>query len=173
MSRDGSMELVALGLGGNVGDPRAAMADALRELDARSDCRVLAVSRLYATPPWGKTDQAEFLNCCALIETLLHPEPLLDVCLDMERRRKRERVERWGPRTIDIDILTYGDSAYHSETLELPHPRMTARGFVMMPIADVAPEMVLGRKNVRDWLAEADIKGIRIADANRDWWITA
>ncbi len=173
MSRDGSMELVALGLGGNVGDPRAAMADALRELDARSDCRVLAVSRLYATPPWGKTDQAEFLNCCALIETLLHPEPLLDVCLDMERRRKRERVERWGPRTIDIDILTYGDSAYHSETLELPHPRMTARGFVMMPLADVAPEMVLGRKNVRDWLAEADIKGIRIADANRDWWITA
>jgi len=89
MSRDGSMKLVALGLGGNVGDPRAAMADALRELDARSDCRVLAVSRLYATPPWGKTDQAEFLNCCALIETSLHPESLLDVCLDMERRRKR------------------------------------------------------------------------------------
>ena len=173
MSRDGSMKLVALGLGGNVGDPRAAMADALRELDARSDCRVLAVSRLYATPPWGKTDQAEFLNCCALIETSLHPESLLDVCLDMERRRKRERVERWGPRTIDIDILTYGDSAYHSETLELPHPRMTARGFVMMPLADVAPEMVLGQKNVRDWLTEADIEGIRIADANRDWWITA
>ncbi|WP_325265109.1 2-amino-4-hydroxy-6-hydroxymethyldihydropteridine diphosphokinase [uncultured Rhizobium sp.] len=173
MSRDGSMELVALGLGGNVGDPRAAMADALRELGARSDCRVVTVSRLYATPPWGKTDQAEFLNCCALIETLLHPEPFLDVCLDMERRRKRERVERWGPRTIDIDILTYGDSAYHSETLELPHPRMTARGFVMMPLADVAPEMVLGQKNVRDWLAEADIEGIRIADADRDWWITA
>lgn len=173
MSRDGSMELVALGLGGNVGDPRAAMADALRELDARSDCRVLAVSRLYATPPWGKTDQAEFLNCCALIETSLHPESLLDVCLDMERRRKRERVERWGPRTIDIDILTYGDSAYHSETLELPHPRMTARGFVMMPLADVAPEMVLGQKNVRDWLTEADIEGIRIADADRDWWIRA
>ena len=173
MSRDGSMELVALGLGGNVGDPRAAMADALRELGARSDCRVVTVSRLYATPPWGKTDQAEFLNCCALIETLLHPEPFLDVCLDMERRRKRERVERWGPRTIDIDILTYGDSAYHSETLELPHPRMTARGFVMMPLADVAPEMVLGQKNVRDWLTEADIEGIRIADADRDWWIRA
>ncbi|MBU1315612.1 MAG: 2-amino-4-hydroxy-6-hydroxymethyldihydropteridine diphosphokinase [Alphaproteobacteria bacterium] len=160
----------ALGLGGNIGDPPAAMGFALRQLDQHPDCRVLAVSRLYKTPPWGKTDQADFFNCCALIRTALAPEALLDLCLDIERDMKRERVERWGPRTIDIDILTYGKLAQETERLQLPHPRMTERAFVLMPLSEIAPDLMVGDQTVAEWLDKADQAGIRLARENRDWW---
>ena len=160
----------ALGLGGNIGDPVRAMADALQALDARQDCRVVAVSRLYRTPPWGKTDQDWFFNACALVETTLSPEALLDTCLGIERDMKRERKERWGPRTIDIDVLTYEGVAQAGGRLELPHPRMTGRGFVLMPLADVAPVMEVEGRTVADWLAEADVTGIEPASAGSEWW---
>ncbi|UDF29228.1 UNVERIFIED_ORG: 2-amino-4-hydroxy-6-hydroxymethyldihydropteridine diphosphokinase [Roseateles sp. XES5] len=159
-----------LGLGGNIGDPVRSMADALQALDARMDCRVLAVSRLYRTPPWGKTDQDWFFNACALIETTLAPEALLDTCLGIEREMKRERKERWGPRTIDIDVLTYEGVEQAGGRLELPHPRMTGRGFVLMPLADVAPDMDVEGRTVEDWLGDADIAGIEPAGAGSDWW---
>ena len=159
-----------LGLGGNIGDPVQAMAEALRALDARPDSRVLAVSRLYRTPPWGKTDQDWFFNACALVETTLAPEALLDTCLDIERAMKRERKERWGPRTIDIDVLTFEGVEQSGGRLELPHPRMTARGFVLMPLADVAPLLEVGGRTVADWLRDADITGIEPANAGPDWW---
>lgn len=164
------MEVAALGLGGNIGDPRAAMTESLRQLDLRDDCRVTAVSKLYSTPPWGKTDQADFFNCCALVETSLPPEELLDVCLSIERGMKRVRIERWGPRTIDIDILVYGALEQVTEKLELPHPRMTERGFVMMPLADIAPDLVIKGRAVRDWLETSDKAGIKVADENMRWW---
>ena len=160
----------ALGLGGNVGDPARAMAEALRMLDARADCRVVAVSRLYRTPPWGKTDQDWFFNACALVDTKLDPEPLLDVCLGIEKEMKRERKERWGPRTIDIDVLAYEGVAQAGGRLELPHPRMIARGFVLMPLSDIAPEMEIFGRSVRDWLPEADVAGIEPTSAGPDWW---
>ena len=159
-----------LGLGGNIGDPVQAMAEALRALDGRADSRVLAVSRLYRTPPWGKTDQDWFFNACALVETMLAPEALLDTCLDIERVMKRERKERWGPRTIDIDVLTFEGAEQSGGRLELPHPRMTARGFVLMPLADVAPMLEVGGRAVADWLRDADITGIEPANAGPDWW---
>ena len=159
-----------LGLGGNIGDPVQAMVEALRALDARPDSRVLAVSRLYRTPPWGKTDQDWFFNACALVETTLAPEALLDTCLDIERVMKRERKERWGPRTIDIDVLTFEGVEQSGGRLELPHPRMTARGFVLMPLADVAPMLEVGGRAVADWLRDADITGIEPANAGPDWW---
>lgn len=170
MSPERPLEIAALGLGGNIGDPRVAMAEALRQLDLRDDCRVIAVSKLYSTPPWGKTDQADFFNCCALVETSLPPEELLDVCLQIERGMKRVRIERWGPRTIDIDILVYGTLEQATEKLELPHPRMTERGFVMMPLADIAPDMQVRGRAVRDWLADADTAGIKVSDDNQLWW---
>ncbi len=160
-----------LGLGGNIGDPVRAMAEALRALDARADCRVLAVSRLYRTPPWGKTDQDWFFNACALVETTLAPEALLDTCLDIERAMKRERKERWGPRTIDIDVLTFEGVAQSGGRLELPHPRMTGRGFVLMPLADIAPALEIDGRPVADWLADADVTGIEPASAGPDWWM--
>ncbi len=169
MSPD-NRNVASLGLGGNLGDPRAAMAEALQAIDRHEDCRIVAVSRLYVTPPWGKTDQADFFNCCALVETMLEPQALLDLCLSIERQMKRVRMERWGPRTIDIDVLTYGDRVSKTETLALPHPRMTERGFVIMPLADIAPDLMVDGASVREWLEKADIAGITVADDDRSWW---
>ncbi|MCJ7993127.1 2-amino-4-hydroxy-6-hydroxymethyldihydropteridine diphosphokinase [Rhizobium cremeum] len=146
------------------------MALALRRLDARPDCRVTAVSRLYRTPPWGKTDQADFYNSCAAVETTLSARALLALCLDIERDMKRERIERWGPRTIDIDILTYADEQHDEEALKVPHPRMTERAFVLMPLADIAPDLEVDGRTVSDWLGEADAGGIVVANENRAWW---
>ncbi|MBB4569820.1 2-amino-4-hydroxy-6-hydroxymethyldihydropteridine diphosphokinase [Rhizobium leucaenae] len=159
-----------LGLGGNLDNPVRAMALALRALDAHADCRVAVVSRLYRTPPWGKTDQSFFYNSCAAVDTTLSPEALLDVCLGIERDMKRVRIERWGPRTIDIDILTYGDMERVEPLLTIPHPRMTERGFVLMPLADFAADLLVSGRKVTDWLGEADVQGIEVADENRDWW---
>ena len=164
-----SFRKATLGLGGNIGDPVQAMAEALRALDARPDSRVLAVSRLYRTPPWGKTDQDWFFNACALVETTLAPEALLDTCLDIERVMKRERKERWGPRTIDIDVLTYEGVEQAGGRLELPHPRMTGRGFVLMPLADIAPGLVVAGRTIADWLGDADVAGIEPASTGPEW----
>lgn len=172
MSSDLRVHQAALGLGGNIGDPVAAMGAALAILDARPDCRVAAVSRLYRTPPWGNTDQAWFFNACALVQTSLTPEGLLEACLAAERTLKRERVERWGPRTIDIDVLTYDDLAQAGELLEIPHPRMTERGFVLMPLADIAPDLIVNGEAVSDWLAASDVSGIEPVGEGRDWWRT-
>jgi 2-amino-4-hydroxy-6-hydroxymethyldihydropteridine diphosphokinase len=169
-SEHNAWQFATLGLGGNIGDPQAAMADALRRLDGRNDCRVTEVSRLYRTPPWGKTDQADFYNCCAAVETRLAPHALLAACLDIERDMKRVRIERWGPRTIDIDILTYASIALDEDHLTIPHPRMTQRAFVLMPLADFAGDLVIDGRRVADWLADADGAGIAVANENRAWW---
>jgi len=170
MSSEVGPHHATLGLGGNIGDPVEAMRKALAGLDRRGDCGVLAVSRLYRTPPWGKTDQDWFFNACALISTDLSPEALLDACLSVEREMKRERIERWGPRTIDIDVLTYDDVTLAGETLEIPHPRMTQRGFVLMPLADIAPDLVVAGSPVSSWLAQADVTGIERASDDGNWW---
>jgi 2-amino-4-hydroxy-6-hydroxymethyldihydropteridine diphosphokinase len=163
-------QAATLGLGGNIGDPVAAMGEALRRLDQRSDCRVTSVSRLYRTPPWGKTDQADFYNACAGVETLLGPQELLAACLEIERTMKRVRVERWGPRTIDIDILTFADRTIDAEHLKVPHPRMTERAFVLMPLADVDASLVVRERSIAEWLDAADRTGIVVANENRAWW---
>ncbi|MBB3351780.1 2-amino-4-hydroxy-6-hydroxymethyldihydropteridine diphosphokinase [Rhizobium sp. BK049] len=170
---EAASQSATLGLGGNIGDPVKAMATALQRLGGRDDCRVTAVSRLYRTPPWGKTDQSFFFNACAAVETRLPPEALLDVCLSIEREMKRERIERWGPRTLDIDVLTYGNVVQQAPRLELPHPRMTDRGFVLMPLADIAPGLLVRGRPVSDWLLEADVTGIEVADDSGDWWRSA
>ncbi|MBB6485213.1 2-amino-4-hydroxy-6-hydroxymethyldihydropteridine diphosphokinase [Rhizobium lusitanum] len=162
-----------LGLGGNLDNPVRAMALALRAIDARDDCHVVAVSRLYRTPPWGKTDQSFFYNSCAAIDTTLTPEALLDVCLDIERQMKRVRIERWGPRTIDIDILTYDDLVQAEPLLTIPHPRMTERGFVLMPLADFAGDLVVGGRAINEWLQDVEIEGIEVADQSQEWWRSA
>jgi 2-amino-4-hydroxy-6-hydroxymethyldihydropteridine diphosphokinase len=162
--------IATLGLGGNLGDPVHAMATALRTLDERDDCRVVAASRLFRTPPWGKTDQSFFYNSCAAVETTLLPEALLEVCLGIERDMKRVRIERWGPRTLDIDILTYGGIESDAPKLQLPHPRMTERGFVMLPLADIAAGLSVKGRSVSEWLKDVDVAGIEALGDDRDWW---
>lgn len=161
----------ALGLGGNVGDVATTIARALAMLEEAPGCTVLAVSSLYRTPPWGRTDQAPFLNACALVRTELSPRDVLRLCLETERRLKRDRTtgERWGPRTIDIDMLTYGDEALEEDDLILPHPRMAERGFVLLPLAEIAPELEIAGGRIAEWLSRADTTGIEKL-GERDWW---
>jgi 2-amino-4-hydroxy-6-hydroxymethyldihydropteridine diphosphokinase len=159
-----------LGLGGNLGDPQKAMASALQAIDADPRNDVVAVSSVYRTPPWGKTDQPDFLNAVASVETGLSPRELLDLCLEAERGLKRVRAERWGPRTIDIDLLLFGDRAIEEPGLEVPHPRMTQRAFVLLPLAEIAPELKIGAKTAAQFLAMLDTKGIERVTADGNWW---
>ncbi|WP_137135976.1 2-amino-4-hydroxy-6-hydroxymethyldihydropteridine diphosphokinase [Rhizobium sp. FKY42] len=165
------MVQASIGLGGNLGDPIKAMAEALNAFQQHPDCSLISVSRLYRTPPWGKTDQADFFNSCAVLRTSLEPLALLDLCLSIERSMKRVRIERWGPRTIDIDVLTYGDAVIDVEGLEVPHPRMTQRAFVLMPLADLLPHQMVSGKPVSAWLDQADKTGIEIESQDGNWWL--
>ena len=159
-----------LSLGGNLGDPAASMGSALRMLDADAATEVVAVSSLYRTPPWGKVDQPDFLNAAAAVSTGLTPRGLLDLCLDAERKLKRVRQERWGPRLIDIDILVFGELTVDEEGLEIPHPRMLERAFVLVPLAEIAPDFLARDKRLADHLAGADTAGIERLPRGRDWW---
>lgn len=159
-----------LGLGGNIGDPAAAMAAALRMLDASSLIAVTAVSSLYRTPPWGKLDQPDFINAAAELRTDLAPRPLLDACLEAERTLNRVRAERWGPRAIDIDILVFEGQTVKEAGLEIPHPRLTERAFVLEPLAEIAPRLVVAGKPAAEWLGTVDRAGIERLPGRSDWW---
>lgn len=161
--------VATLGLGGNIGDPVRAMASVIERCKGSQVIELLAVSKLYRTPPWGKLDQPEFYNSCIKVETEFAPLALLDFCLELELELKRERIERWGPRTIDIDLLTYDDLALEHERLVLPHPRMHERAFVLMPLRDISPELRLHGKNITEWLEGADKTGITALD-DEMWW---
>lgn len=165
------MKKAWLGLGGNIGDPVAAMGQALRALDERTDTRVVAVSSVYRTPPWGKTDQDWFHNACTEVETTLSPVALLEACLDIEKQMKRLRAERWGPRTIDIDVLAFeGVEQLHDPALTLPHPRMTERAFVLVPLAEIAPRLVVDGCRVEEWRGDCDVSGVEKVSGEGEWW---
>ena len=159
-----------LGLGGNLGDPASAMASALRMIDADDAASVVSVSSLYRTPPWGKTDQPDFLNCAAEIATTHDPRSLLELCLTTEQTLKRVRLERWGPRIVDLDVLVYGDAIIAEPGLAIPHPRMLERAFVMVPLAQIAPGLVLSGRTVADHTARLDITGITRLETRDFWW---
>ena len=160
----------ALGLGGNLGDPPATMARALHMLDKHPAIDVRAVSPLYRTSPWGKTDQAWFYNCCTLIDTRLDPKPVLEACLSTERTLKQVRRERWGPRLIDIDVLTYDSERLEAEELTIPHPYMLERAFVLVPLAAIAGDLEVSGRSVSEWLALCDVSGVEAASEDGDWW---
>ena len=159
-----------LGLGGNIGDPAAAMGAALRALDAHREVSVAAVSSLYRTPPWGRTDQPDFLNAVAALDTSLTARALLDLCLETERKLKRVRAERWGPRPIDIDILLFGNERIAQEGLQVPHPRMAERAFVMAPLAEIAPDLDVEGATAAERLAALDRTGIVRLPGGGEWW---
>lgn len=161
---------VFLSLGGNLGDPRKSMASALRLLADDANVDVVAVSSLYRTPPWGKLDQPDFLNAAAELSTSLSPHDLLDLCLGTEKKLKRVREERWGPRLIDIDILVFGDRVIQETGLEVPHPRMLERAFVLAPLDEIAPNLSVDGKSVSERLATVDTAGIERLPSGRDWW---
>lgn len=154
--------VAALGLGGNLGDVVAAFAAALARIDVAPGVRLRATSSVFRTAPWGKRDQPEFLNMAAWVETTLAPRALLGLCLETERALGRERRERWGPRQIDIDILTYGDVALEAPDLTIPHPRLTERAFALAPLAEIAPHAAVAGRTISEWLALIDRAGVAI-----------
>jgi 2-amino-4-hydroxy-6-hydroxymethyldihydropteridine diphosphokinase len=167
---DATVPAAYLGLGGNLGDPAAAMAAALRMIDAHPAIFVSAVSSVYRTPPWGMTDQPDFLNAVAEVRTTLTPHELLDQCLDVERQLKRERKQRWGPRIVDLDILWFAGLEIREAGLEIPHPRMLDRAFVLVPLAEIAPDLVLNGRPAVHWSASSDRQGIERLLNEPDWW---
>lgn len=131
-----------LALGANIGDTRKNLHAAVRLLRA-GGCNVTAVSSLYLTKPVGMTDQPDFLNAVVEVKTALTPHDLLGFCRAIEHVLGRERTIHWGPRVIDVDILIYEGAVLDDTELVLPHPRMLERAFVLIPLAEIAPELRL------------------------------
>lgn len=143
-----------LGIGSNLGDRLAHLQLAVDSLASEPRIRVVAVSPVYETDPVGGPVQDDFLNAVVAIDTDLSARELLDVAMFVEQAAHRVREERWGPRTLDVDILTYGDATIAEPDLVVPHPRMHERAFVLAPLHDVAPDLVpeppeTGRDGIR------------------------
>lgn len=156
-----------VGLGGNLGRPEETLRRAAAALDALPGTRLVALSRLYRTRAWGRTDQPDFVNAAALLETALAPEALLAALLEIERQAGRERAaeERWGPRVLDLDLLLYGDARIERPGLRVPHPHLHERAFALVPLAEVAPEaLVPGYGTVAALLRTLDTSGVEPLD---------
>ncbi|HEY9253731.1 MAG TPA: 2-amino-4-hydroxy-6-hydroxymethyldihydropteridine diphosphokinase [Stenotrophomonas sp.] len=152
-----------IGLGANLGDAEATVRAALVALAALPETRLLAGSRLYRTPAWGRLDQPAFINAAAALETGLAPEALLEQLLALERSHGRERLdgERWGPRTLDLDVLLYGDAVIDSPRLRVPHPHLHERAFALLPLAEIAPQALIpGHGTVQAALAQRETGGL-------------
>jgi 2-amino-4-hydroxy-6-hydroxymethyldihydropteridine diphosphokinase len=152
---------VGFGLGSNIGDKPANIRKALTLLEARAIARLGAVSRIYRTPPWGVLDQGDFANACAIGETTLSPYELLAAVKKIEADMGREPTRRWGPRLIDVDILFLGDHTLDDPELTLPHRELFSRGFVLLPLAEVAPDLVIDGVPVAQALKAVDAAGVR------------
>jgi 2-amino-4-hydroxy-6-hydroxymethyldihydropteridine diphosphokinase len=134
------MQTIYLGLGTNLGDRTANLQAAINGLAEKLE--ITAVSPIYQTPPWGVTDQPDFLNLCLAAQTDLPPIELLTFVKNLETELGRQPGQRWGPRLIDIDILFYADQIVETESITIPHPRLAERAFVLRPLAEIAPDFV-------------------------------
>ena len=141
---------------------RDTIRNALAMLSAGAETSLIARSRSYLTPAWGVKDQPPFINACAAIETTLTPHQLLQRVQEIERTFGRDRAKerRWGPRPLDIDIVAYDDITLNDPDLSLPHPRVFERAFVLVPLADIAPDRLISGVSVKDALARVDASEI-------------
>lgn len=156
------MPSALIGLGGNVGDARAALDEAVNRFCDGDVVKLAARSADYRTPPWGVVDQPPFINLCLRVETELSPRALLRRALSVEAGLGRNRAveRRWGPRTVDIDILAYDELSIDEPDLRLPHPRLGSRAFVLMPLVEIAPDQVIDGATVRALAGSVDKAGI-------------
>ena len=154
------MPEVGFGLGGNVGDPPAAIRAAVAALQKRGVATIDRLSSLYRTAPWGGVPQPDYANACAIGRTDLAPFDLLDAIKRLERDLGRVDTVRWGPRVIDIDILFYGDVAFADERLVIPHRDVLNRAFVLIPLAEIAPDLVIGGRRVADAARDLSPEGV-------------
>jgi 2-amino-4-hydroxy-6-hydroxymethyldihydropteridine diphosphokinase len=148
-----------IGLGSNLGDRRAALQSALAQLSATTGVVVVKVSSFHETAPVGGPEgQGLFLNAAAALHTTLEPVPLLQLLLDIEARHGRVRTVRWGPRTLDLDLLLFDDRIVNTPELAVPHPRLAVRRFVLEPLAEIAPDAVnpVTQRTVIEMLADLE-----------------
>ena len=153
---------VVLALGGNVGDKVKSLRRALRAIANEPEIELTAVSRFYRTPPWGKTDQDWFVNACALGRTSLKPEALLERVKRLEVELGRAATERWGPRVIDIDLIAYDNITLTTERLTLPHPELFNRAFVLVPLAEIAPDLVVAGVRIGEAAARLALEAAEV-----------
>jgi 2-amino-4-hydroxy-6-hydroxymethyldihydropteridine diphosphokinase len=151
-----------IALGGNVGDVRAIFQKAIANICGMTQGVLLARSSDYATPPWGEVPQERFINACIEIDTSLDPHALLFVLQKIESKFGRDRTteKRWGPRTLDLDLIAYDDVAMQKPELTLPHPHLFERAFVLVPLAEISPDRVIAGRGVASALAELSTEGI-------------
>lgn len=144
-----------IALGGNVGDVRSTFELAIPTICGAARATLVARSSDYRTPPWGEPDQPPYINACITIETALAPLALLDALQTVEKTFGRDRAKenRWGPRTLDLDILAYGEDRIDTPGLTIPHPRLFERAFVLVPLAEIAPDRPIGGQTARQALA--------------------
>jgi 2-amino-4-hydroxy-6-hydroxymethyldihydropteridine diphosphokinase len=156
------MASALIALGGNVGDVRTTFKRAITDICSTAQAVVLARSSDYATPPWGEVQQARFVNACIEIETDLAPFPLLSALQRIEQAfgRDRSRERRWGPRTLDLDLIAYDDLSMDQPELTLPHPRVFERAFVLVPLSEIAPDRLIAGRSIREALADLSTEGI-------------
>jgi 2-amino-4-hydroxy-6-hydroxymethyldihydropteridine diphosphokinase len=156
------MASALIALGGNVGEVRSRFGGAIAAICARAPATLMARSSDYETPPWGGVEQPAFINACIAIETSLAPRALLALLHDIERSFGRDRAQetRWGPRTLDLDLIAYDDVAVDTPDLTLPHPRLFERAFVLVPLAEIAPERVIAGRSLREALGSVSSDGI-------------
>jgi 2-amino-4-hydroxy-6-hydroxymethyldihydropteridine diphosphokinase len=153
---------IGLGLGSNIGDRPGNIRTALARLEADGVCTITAVSSLYRTAPWGFVDQESFANACALAWTRLEPETLLAQVKRIEIDMGRQTAHRWGPRLIDIDIVFYGDAPVATPDLVLPHKELFNRAFVLVPLAEIAPDLHIAGRSIVAAAAQLKGEGIEV-----------
>ena len=151
-----------IGLGSNLGNPGVQLQEALAQLKHAAGIELRKISGFYRSAPWGKLDQDDFLNAVAVVETELQAGELLDVLLQIEQQMGRDRsAGRWGPRCIDLDLLSYDDLVMNSPRLEIPHPRMHLRAFVLRPLLELDPDfMIAGKRSAKECLSALDDQDI-------------
>lgn len=151
-----------IALGGNVGDVRATFKKAIANICGMAQAVLVARSSDYATPPWGNEQQARFINACIEIETGLDPHALLFTLQKIEQKfgRDRSKEERWGPRTLDLDLIAYDDVVLQRPELTLPHPRLFERAFVLVPLVEIAPDRLIAGRSVKAALEGLSTEGI-------------
>lgn len=156
------MTEVLIALGGNVGDVRQTFARAIPAICGMAQASLLARSADYLTPAWGNEQQPPFINACILIDTDLDPHALLYSLQKIETKfgRDRAKEEHWGPRTLDLDIIAYGDERIEQPGLTIPHPRLFERAFVLVPLADIASDRTIAGRTVREALTHLSVEGI-------------
>jgi 2-amino-4-hydroxy-6-hydroxymethyldihydropteridine diphosphokinase len=151
-----------IGLGSNLADPLAQVKRAMRELNELPGSRVSRQSRLYRSAPMGPPDQPDYINAVVELETTLTADELLSQLQMLEERHQRIRKQHWGPRTLDLDLLLYGDCTIDNDTLKVPHPGLTQRNFVLLPLFEIAPQLILpDNQPLSEWVQRCSDEGLQ------------